>query len=464
MSTTAAWTCSRCERRVPAHVAVCRCGNTRGATAITHGDDVTTASEGGPGAATWAVLVAALLAVCGGAYLWQARTPAPAPSTPLIADDTPASPPSAPVAASAATAPAAPPVTTEPTAAAPLPVTAPAPLSAPAVPAATPARGSVEDVVARAIPAVVMVETPGSRGTGFFVAPDVLVTNDHVVGQSTSVTIRLHDGSTRPARVERTVPDVDLAVLRVSGAAAPQTLTLRQADDVRPGQEVIAIGSALGLQSTVTRGIVSAKRLAGTVLLLQTDAAINPGNSGGPLLDRDGQVVGVTTLKMASGAEGLGFAVAADHVRALLDGRPVTSASAGASRGSLAASVPAMTNDTSADGQRTRGQDSYAQNLERLAQHAAQVDAQWARFVATCQPEAVRDGDRDWFALAERQTAYAGRDRNCPAWLNDMQRMSREFAAVMRQAGDAARRAGVYPGALRDLRRQHRLDWTGFER
>ncbi|HUU36266.1 MAG TPA: trypsin-like peptidase domain-containing protein, partial [Vicinamibacterales bacterium] len=329
---------------------------------------------------------------------------------------------------------------------------------------ATTARGSIEDVVARATDAVVMVETTDSRGTGFFVAPDVLVTNDHVVGTNTSVTVRLHDGTARPARVERTAPEVDLAVLRVSGSPAPQVLTLRPADDVRPGQEVIAIGSALGLQSTVTRGIISAKRLAGAVLLLQTDAAINPGNSGGPLLDRDGQVIGVTTLKMGSGAEGLGFAVAATHVRALLDGRPVTSARAGASRGALAASVPALANDTSADGQRARGQEAYAQDLGRLAQHAAQVDAQWTRFVTTCQPDAIRDGDRDWFALAERPTAYTGRDRNCPSWLNDMQRMSREFAVVMRQAGDTARRAGVYPGVLRDLRRQQRLDWTGFER
>ena len=309
-----------------------------------------------------------------------------------------------------------------------------------------------------------MVETTDSRGTGFFVAPDMLVTNDHVVGSHTSVTVKLHDGTTRPARVERTVPEVDLAVLRVSGAAAPQVLTLRAANDVRPGQEVIAIGSALGLQSTVTRGIVSAKRLAGAVLLLQTDAAINPGNSGGPLLDRDGEVIGVTTLKMGSGAEGLGFAVAADHVRALLDGRPVTSAAPAASRGSLAASVPTMGNDTSADAQRARGQEAYADNLGRLAQHAAQVDAQWTRFVATCQPAVPRDGDRDWFSLAEREIAFSGRDRNCPNWLSDMQRMSREFAAVMRQAGEAARRTGVYPGTLRDLRRQHRLDWTGFKR
>ena len=91
-------------------------------------------------------------------------------------------------------------------------------------------------------------------------------------------------------------------------------LPLGQVASVRTGQEVIAIGSALGLQNTVTRGIVSARRQAGRVVLLQTDAAINRGNSGGPLLDRNGVVLGVTTLKMGGQAEGLGFAVAADHV------------------------------------------------------------------------------------------------------------------------------------------------------
>ena len=120
--------------------------------------------------------------------------------------------------------------------------------------------------------------------------------------------------------------------------------------------------------------------------------------------------------------------------------------------------------DTSAEAQRARGHDAYAQDVGRLALQAAQVDAQWTRFAATCQPAAPRHGDRDWFALAEREIAFNGRDRNCLNWLSDMQRMSRDFAAVIRQAGEAARRAGAYPGALRDLRRQHRRDWTGFER
>ena len=444
---------------------MCRCGSRRheasGAGATEDGPDTGTATAFTP--ATWALLLPLLLTAGGALYLWQARTPPPPPSTPLIVDEPLSTGAALTLPAPAATA-APPSMMSRAVAAAP--EAPPVAVTLPSSVADT--RLSIEDVVARATSAVVMVETPDSRGTGFFVAPDTLITNDHVAGRSASVTVRLHDGSTRTARVERTAPEVDLAVLRVSGMTAPpQVLALKSADQVRPGQEVIAIGSALGLQSTVTRGIVSARRLAGAVLLLQTDAAINPGNSGGPLLDRDGMVVGVTTLKMGSGAEGLGFAVAADHVRALLDGRSVTappSTSSASPRAPLAPSVPAFTSDTSADGQRTQGQETYARELTRLAQQAAQIDTQWTRFDSTCAPQPTRDGDRPWLAIAGRDLAFNSRDRNCPYWLVDMQRMSQDFAVAMQQAAEAARRAGVYPGTLRDLRRQHRLDWSGFER
>src|SRR6185436_8916591 len=116
----------------------------------------------------------------------------------------------------------------------------------------------------------------------------------------------------------------DLAVLQVYNANPAQpTLRLGSASDVRVGQEVIAIGSALGvLSNTVTRGIVSAVRQTGSVTLLQTDAAINPGNSGGPLLDRNGMVIGVNSMGMARQAsEGLAFAVGIDHAVALQKGQ-----------------------------------------------------------------------------------------------------------------------------------------------
>jgi S1-C subfamily serine protease len=334
----------------------------------------------------------------------------------------------------------------------------------------TGASRGLEDVVARAIGGVVMVEAAASRGTGFFVATDLVVTNDHVVGREVSVTLRLHDNSTRSARVERTVPEVDLALLRTSPSprdGGPPVLPLGRSDTARVGQEVIAIGSALGLQSTVTRGIVSARRQSGQVLLLQTDAAINPGNSGGPLLDRDGTVLGVTTAKIGGTAEGLGFAVAAEHVAALIEGRASIGATPAVASG--AAASPAMPPVGSAavsgtDARRAANLEALARNVQELSAHAAQIDSQWTRFERLCQPRLVSDGDRPWFALASSRATLAGVDANCPYWLGDMENASRSFGAAMRAVGENARRAGLLPGDLRALRRQHRLDWIGFDR
>ena len=160
-----------------------------------------------------------------------------------------------------------------------------------------------------------------NTGSGFFVAPDTVLTNAHVVPGAWSVTIRRFDGSTRAANVAASSSEVDIAVLRVLNPdASQQVLPLGSAARVRSGQEVIAVGSPLGvLQSSVTRGIVSAVRAVGGVTLVQTDAAINPGNSGGPLVTREGDVIGIATMTAAS-AQGLSFAVGIDHARALLAG------------------------------------------------------------------------------------------------------------------------------------------------
>ena len=242
-----------------------------------------------------------------------------------------------------------------------------------------------------------------------------------------------------------------------------QVLQLGSAGVVRPGQEVIAIGSPLGLQNTVTRGIVSALRTAGGVELIQTDAAINPGNSGGPLLDRDGRVIGVTTLKLSrTTAESLGFAIAIAHAVPLLEGRVVATGAGTAAAPSLAV---ALAGGSTTDLRRREGETAFEQNLKMLQQRADQLDGQWRLLRQNC-PVDTQPGDaqRDWFVVRDRPPSVSGTNTACASALGDLSGYASQLVAAITQAGEAARRAGVYPGTLRELRRRYRLDWSGWDR
>jgi S1-C subfamily serine protease len=197
-----------------------------------------------------------------------------------------------------------------------------------AQPAAAPvARLPEEDAlirVARQItPAVVGVSRQGGSGSGVLIRADgVLLTNAHVVGNVRNVEISLADGRRLQGTVLGRDETVDIAVVRVrSGGASGTQLAAQQrlplaplgdSDQLEVGQQAIAIGNPIGLERTVTAGIVSAVNRSprGFELggLIQTDAAINPGNSGGPLLDSRGRVIGINTA-ILRGTTGLGFAV-----------------------------------------------------------------------------------------------------------------------------------------------------------
>jgi S1-C subfamily serine protease len=322
-----------------------------------------------------------------------------------------------------------------------------------------------ENVVARVMPAIVLVEAGGSRGSGFFVAPDTLLTNVHVVGRSSSVTVRRASGDVVPARVEATAPQVDIAVLKLSVMDKAQpTLALGSTGNVRIGQEVFAIGSALGvLQNTLTRGIVSGIRQTPNATLVQTDAAVNPGNSGGPLLDQAGRVVGIVTMGFTE-RQGLNFAVGIDHARALLEGRPAQaspvapSAPAAAMRG-LSPSLPSETDRT-----RTEGARMYEQAIAQLARRADTLENAWRQYGASCYKGRAAAGlERDWFTVfTDRSTAAIA--PGCDRWFADFRRQAGEVAAGVVAAEELARQADVYPGVRRDARRRHRLDYPGWER
>jgi serine protease Do len=179
--------------------------------------------------------------------------------------------------------------------------------------------GSEEQNVVRiarqASPAVVSVaQQEGGSGSGVIVREDgVILTNAHVVGMSRAVRVGLADGRRVDGRVIGRDRSLDVAVVRIDAPNLP-VAPIGDSDRLEVGQTAIAIGNPLGLERTVTTGVISAVNRSprGIALdgLIQTDAAISPGNSGGPLLDSRGRVIGINTAVLrVPGAQGLGFAV-----------------------------------------------------------------------------------------------------------------------------------------------------------
>jgi len=156
-------------------------------------------------------------------------------------------------------------------------------------------------------------------GSGFVISSNgQILTNSHVVNNADTVTVSFSDGRTLAGKVVGEDPASDIAVVQVQANNLP-TVSLGRSDQVEPGQWAIAIGNPLGLQKTVTVGVISATSRSGSDIgvsdkridFIQTDAAINPGNSGGPLLNARGEVIGINTA-IISGAQGLGFAIPID--------------------------------------------------------------------------------------------------------------------------------------------------------
>ena len=353
--------------------------------------------------------------------------------------------------------------------ASPAPLESVAPLAPPA-PSASVSNSegavSLEDVVSNSVPAIVSIETREGRGSGFFAAPRTVLTNRHVVGGNVSVTVRLSSGQTLPGRVDTTSADFDLAVVKVDSASPTQpVLPLGTVVGVRSGQEVIAIGLALGVfQNTVTRGIVSSVRRDDRVTMVQTDAAINPGNSGGPLLNRIGQVIGINTMKIAGAAESLGFR---DRDRSRP--RPPRRRRASQSPVNTSATVstplaPAMNNRSSTDDMRDDGMKTYEKIVAAVAKRASELDSYWGRIKQNCSVRVFPGYDREWFGMWDDRAGLAASETSCVSALNDLHELAGEVRSVMMQAQENARRASVLPGQLRDIRRRYRMDWQGWER
>ncbi|XP_025975934.2 serine protease HTRA2, mitochondrial [Dromaius novaehollandiae] len=209
----------------------------------------------------------------------------------------------------------------------------PAPPPPPASPRA--AFNFIADVVEKTAPALVYVEIVGrhpfsgrdvpiSNGSGFLVSPDgLIVTNAHVVANRRRVRVKLASGEQYDAVVQDVDQVADIATIKIKPKHPLPTLPLGRSSEVRQGEFVVAMGSPFALQNTITSGIVSSAQrgsrelglTASDMEYIQTDAAIDFGNSGGPLVNLDGEVIGVNTMKVTSG---ISFAIPSDRLRKFL--------------------------------------------------------------------------------------------------------------------------------------------------
>jgi len=200
--------------------------------------------------------------------------------------------------------------------------------------AVNPAVGTVQENVARLAAAVVQIRTPSGLGSGFVIHPDgYVVTNEHVIAGEYEITVTVYERAGdsmekvqfTDVRILALDPRLDLALLKIENADKRPFVSapIGESQSIEGGETVFAIGSPLGLERTVSQGIISLKnRPLGGQLYIQTTTQINPGNSGGPLFNLRGEIVGVNNMKaMMVGVEGVNFAIPSATLKAFLRNR-----------------------------------------------------------------------------------------------------------------------------------------------
>ncbi len=170
-------------------------------------------------------------------------------------------------------------------------------------------------IIENSIQSVVTIRTDISQGTGFIIdEKGFVITNHHIIDGAKAAAIITSDGESHRVSLVGSNEQMDVSLLKIEGDY--QELELGNSDEINIGEKVIAIGNPLGLQFSVSEGIVSATSRAGPsgiTAYIQTDAALNPGNSGGPLINTQGEVIGINNFKIGEG-ESLGFALESNYL------------------------------------------------------------------------------------------------------------------------------------------------------
>lgn len=176
------------------------------------------------------------------------------------------------------------------------------------------------DTIINAMPSVVSVISGKGQASGVFVSNNEIITNYHVVSESSTITILTSKGESFIVNLKSYNDSIDLALLEAPSTGSFKGLKLASLSNVKLGSKVIAIGNPYGFGFSVTEGIVSGLNRvgpSGLPIYVQTDVPVNPGNSGGPIININGDIVGITTFKV-SNSEGLGFAIGSDYIQHFL--------------------------------------------------------------------------------------------------------------------------------------------------
>lgn len=339
------------------------------------------------------------------------------------------------------------------------------------------------DMVEQAMRGIVLVESlsTGTSGSGFFAAPDLIVTNAHVLAGSMTASITLRGGAHTDGRVVSVSPSKDLAFLQIPKSEGREVaLPFSRSATLRLGQSIVALGWAQDLSQTSLRvGLVTGigRDLEHDRILIQTSADANPGDSGGPLVDRSGRVVGITVGRIPGNAAS-GVAVAVDETRQFLERIPSNTVAGSSSASSISTPTPSSTPPqppptlsatdqllAEAAARREAGTKQYDQQLSALESVAANLDAIWRSYRTQCGITSVPGGQsHEWFVLYDPRSPLHQTAPYCARALSDVEQQARSIGAAMATAEETARRNGVFAGDLRSTRARHRLDYSGWDR